>query len=293
MNWLKLIVGTAELPAEQVEEILEELGAQAVMLEDAGDEPLLEPGVGETPLWQQTLVSGLFPAERGGQTLGEALLAAWPGNEQPNWEVEVLEDRDWSLVWSQHARPQRIRDDFWISPGEQESDIPDTATVVRIPPGLAFGTGTHPTTAMCLAWLADTVGDGDRVMDYGSGSGILAVSAARLGATEIIAVDNDPQALQATLENARANGVADRLSVHDPESCPALKVDLVVANILANPLIELAPRLAGLLPSGGRIALTGILQEQAEDVAAAYRPDFPDLEFERQEEWVLLHGRKA
>lgn len=293
MNWLKLIIKPDTLPVEQVEEVLESLGAEAVTLEDAGDQPLLEPRVGETPLWEATVVTGLFPAERGSQALNDALIQAWPGVSVPDFSLEVLEDRDWSLVWSEHAQPMAFADRLWVLPREADEIPPPHATVVHIPPGLAFGTGTHPTTALCLEWLATRVEEGKTLTDYGSGSGILAVAAACLGASTVTAVDNDPQALTATTENARINHVADRVRVFAPEEAPDEATDILIANILANPLIELAPRLAGLVRPGGRIALTGILDHQADSVADAYAPWFPEMSRSQDAEWVLLSGTRA
>jgi len=293
MNWLKLSVKTGDLTVEQIEAALEALGAQAVSYEDAGDQPLLEPGAGETPLWNETIVTGLFSAEHGHQALVDALLRDWPGHSIPDYDIDVLEDRDWSLAWADHAEPLSFANKLWILPGEDDTGLPDEATVVRIPPGLAFGTGSHPTTALCLNWLAERVKPGMRVVDYGSGSGILAVAAACLGAESVIAVDNDPQALLATQDNARANQVGERIQVFSPEQCPAIQADLVVANILANPLIELAPRITALLAGQGELALTGILEDQAADVSEAYADQLMDMGLARREDWVLIRGRKV
>lgn len=293
MSWLKLIIKADALSPEAIEEVLESIGAEAVSLEDAGDQPLLEPKVGETPLWNETLVTGLFPADQGSEVLSDTLIDAWPASTPPDFQLELLQDRDWSLAWSDHARPMAFGDRLLVLPGDEIPEAGDDRVILRIPPGLAFGTGTHPTTAMCMEWLARTVAPGERVVDYGCGSGILAVAAARLGASEVIGVDNDPQALTATVENARNNDVGDRVRVYQPDECPDQPADRVVANILANPLIELAPRLGALLRPGAWIALTGILDHQAESVTEAYAPWVPDMDITRDAEWVLLTGRKA
>ncbi|MDQ2069640.1 50S ribosomal protein L11 methyltransferase [Natronospira bacteriovora] len=293
MPWIKLTIDASEVAPANVELVLESLGANAITLEDAGDDPQLEPGVGETPLWRETRVSGLFPAEQDVTALKQSLAELWPGKTMPRLTVDALEDRDWTLAWADHARVTAYGDRLWACPdAEAHPEVPDDAVRLIIPPGLAFGTGSHPTTAMCLEWLNDQVRPGMTVMDYGCGSGILAVAAARLGADRVIAVDNDPQALTATLDNARANGVEDRLGVHLPDDCPDEKVDLLVANILANPLIELAPVLCRHLKAGAGLALTGILSEQADAVAAAYGDNVTGLQRRQREEWVLLQGQR-
>ncbi|MCP1728605.1 ribosomal protein L11 methyltransferase [Natronospira proteinivora] len=293
MNWLKLSIKAGELDVTDIEAAMEALGAQAISYEDAGDQPLLEPGAGETPLWNETIVTGLFSAEHGHQALIDDLIRDWPGNSVPDYEIEVLEDRDWTLAWADHAKPLCFADKLWILPGETDMDLAPEAITVRIPPGLAFGTGSHPTTALCLNWLAQRVQPGMRVVDYGSGSGILAVAAARLGAKSVLAVDNDPQALVATWDNARANDVAGRIQAVAPDNCPAMQADLVIANILANPLIELAPRILALLAPRGELALTGVLEDQSERVTKAYADQLMDIRIERREDWVLIRGRKV
>ena len=291
MPWIKLIIEAKAVSPGNIELLLESLGAEAVSMEDAGDDPQLEPGVGETPLWQETRVSGLFPADRDTEALLQSLREAWPGEQAPAYRIEQLEDQDWTLAWAEHASAMRYGDKLWVCPdGNQHDDMSADAVRVIIPPGLAFGTGSHPTTALCLEWLSEQVQPGMTVMDYGSGSGILAVAAAKLGASRVIAVDNDPQALTSSMDNARANGVDDRIEVYLPEHCPVDQVDLLVANILANPLIELAPELIRHLASGAGIALTGILSEQADGVASAYQSSIPSLAKRQREDWVLFHG---
>lgn len=293
MPWIKLIIEAKEVSPGNIELLLETLGAEAVSMEDAGDDPQLEPGVGETPLWRETRVTGLFPADLNQAELEQSLNTAWPVEQPPRYRLETLDDQDWTLAWAEHAAPMGYGDRLWVCPDEsRHEEVPANAIRVVIPPGLAFGTGSHPTTALCLEWLSERVRPGMTVMDYGSGSGILTVAAARLGASRVIAVDNDPQALTSSMDNARSNGVADCIEVHLPTDCPAIQTDLLVANILANPLIELAPRLAGHLAPGAGLALTGILSEQADAVAAAYQSRIPDLAKRRREDWILLHGNR-
>jgi ribosomal protein L11 methyltransferase len=292
MSWIKLIIDPCALPPERIETALEFLGAEAVSMEDAGDDPVLEPGVGETPTWRRTRVIGLFPASTDAGALGEDLARLFPKGVAPVHRFEILEDRDWSLAWAEHATSMCFGRRLWVVPGDRAPSTGDDAVIVRIPPGLAFGTGTHPTTAMCLEWLDGHPPRGLRVLDFGCGSGILAIAAARLGATTVVAVDNDPQALQSTRINAEANGIGDRVRTCTPEALDEDRFDLVLANILANPLIDLAPRLSARIAPGGHIVLSGILAEQAGSVLAAYAGP---LRFEaplRRDNWIRLHGSR-
>ena len=290
-RWIEL---SAVVPTEHVEateDCLLESGALSVTLADAEDTPVLEPGPGETPLWPSVTVTGLFPAERDPLEILARVAAARP---DAGWRVAGLEDRAWEREWLRDFRPMRFGGRLWVVPSGMAA--PEEGVVVHLDPGLAFGTGTHPTTALCLEWL-DGLGpalDGAFLIDYGCGSGILAIAALRLGAGEALGVDNDPQALVATRDNAAANGVADRLSACLPDDTSTLPggrlADVLVANILAAPLVELAPVFARHVRSGGRIALSGILCGQQDAVLASVGRYFHMDPPESSSGWVRLSG---
>lgn len=296
MSWLQVYLPVAREQAPLIELVLEQLGALSVTLEDAGDEPMFEPAPGETPIWHATRVCGLFDGATDPETLRGRLDQLLDPALTAGLELQRLADQAWERAWLAHFRPLSFGDGrLWICPGDQQPADPDPAAVqVRLDPGLAFGTGTHPTTALCLDWLARHPPAGQRVLDVGCGSGILAVVAARLGATRIRAIDHDPQALLATAANARLNGLAEdaidtALALDEADT----GFDLVLANILANVLIDLAPRLATTPRPGGRLILSGILPEQAAAVRSAYEAQ--GLVFEptqTQDGWVRLDGRR-
>lgn len=292
MAWLQLVFDSNRERAPELEDALLELGALSVTLQDNADEPVLEPGVGETPLWSETRLLALFDEDTNPDAVIAALREQLPA--LPNWRAERVEDQAWERAWMDDFQPQRFGARLWVCPSWCEPPDPD-GVILALDPGLAFGTGTHPTTALCLEWLDGQPLAGATVVDYGCGSGILAIAALLLGAERAVAVDNDPQALIATRDNAERNGIApDRLVTCLPDALPAGTVaEVVVANILAGPLQALAPTLTGLCAPGGRLALSGILAEQAEPVAAAYRPRFTLAEPTTRAEWVRLDGRKA
>ena len=288
MPWLQFTIEVDPDSAEQAEDALLEAGALSVTLSDGADQPLFEPPPGTTPLWKSTRVVGLFEAD-GDMALVRAIVT----DVLPDapMKAEALEDRDWTRAWMDNFKPMRFGEKLWVVPGGFD---PEEANAVNmhLDPGLAFGTGTHPTTALCLEWLDRHPPTGKRVIDYGCGSGILAVAALLLGASEASGVDNDPQALTASKDNAEKNGVAARLSVLAPEAPMPSPVPVLLANILAGPLIELAPRISALVEPGGALVLSGILERQAEEVADAYRPWFDMAPPVAREEWVRLEGRK-
>ncbi len=290
MSWLQAHLTVARTRAEAAEVLFERLGALSVTLADAGDEPMLEPAPGETPVWSRTRVTALFEAGRDPDALRRSLQENLP-EAAATLELETLEDRPWERAWLDHFRPLRFGRRLWIRPAGQQVEAPE-AVVLELDPGLAFGTGTHPTTALCLEWLDGADLAGRRVIDYGCGSGILGIAALKLGAAEVTAVDHDPQALLATAENARRNGVAERLRTCTPETLEAAPADLVLANILANVLVELAPRLSALAAPGGDLVLSGILADQASAVRAAYAPAFRFRPDAVREGWVRLHGSR-
>lgn len=291
MPWLQLKVTTTRQQADALEDALLALGAVSVTLEDNADQPILEPALGETPLWDSVRVTGLFDANidtaeistQLGMHLGEAI---------PEHRWEALEDKDWEREWMRNYHPIQCGERLWICPSWQTPPEPEQVNVM-LDPGLAFGTGTHPTTFLCLHWLDKQHLDGAHLVDYGCGSGILGIAALLLGADHVTGVDIDPQALLATQENARRNGLPESaMPVYQPEQCPELLVDFTLANILAGPLVELAPQLSASTKTGGKICLSGILADQTQKVMAAYAPWFDFEPVEQIQEWVRITGTK-
>ncbi len=286
-DWLQIGLRVDPDQVESSEEALLELGAHSVTLLDAGDHPVHEPAPGETPLWPDIVVQGLFDGSMELAALSQALVDSGLIGDPTALIVERLGDRDWTRAWMDRYEPLRFGQSLWICPSHIEPD-PDWPIVIRLDPGLAFGSGTHPTTALCLEWIDRHELAGSRVIDFGCGSGILAIACALKGAARIIAVDHDPQALTATMNNARRNNVADRIECLLPDQFEVQAADLVVANILAGPLIELAPRLGECVRAGGNLVLSGILPEQATGVAAAYREMLGAEKISRREDWIRL-----
>lgn len=287
MPWRELSFVLPRAPADTVSEFLEQRGAQAITLAEDGDEELFEPPPGETPLWQQTRLTALFDMEVETGALQAALIEQF-GDHLKDFEHRILADQLWERAWLEHFRPLNFGR-LWICPSGQLPPDPQGACLI-LDPGLAFGTGTHPTTALCLEWLAGQDLSGKTVIDYGCGSGILAVAALALGAAWAFACDIDPQALIATQENARKNLVAERLSCCYPQAMPAITADIVVANILADPLIALAATLTAHTRPGGWLVLSGILEPQAESVRRAYAPGFDFQPTRSEDGWVRLAG---
>lgn len=292
MSWTEL---TLKLNAEDqahIEAVLEDVGALSITLLDAEDHPILEPAPGETPLWPTIALAALFEStvDRRGMlhVLGELLPELTPESVG----FREVEDQDWTRVWMDQFQPMQFGRRLWIYPSTIEPPDDTDAVIVRLDPGLAFGTGTHPTTALCLEWL-DAIDLRDKsVIDYGCGSGVLAIAAIKLGAAQVIGVDNDPQAIAASHDNAQRNGVAEQLVVCEPAAFSGASVDVVVANILAGPLMELAPRIAALVKPAGDIALSGILREQGEEVRARYAEWFENLVITAREDWVRISGKR-
>ena len=295
MEWQQFVMNLDMLNPASVEEILIRHGAQSVTFSDAGDVPVLEPGPGETPLWNNTRITGLFDPGVDMTAVLADLRSSLSLDHLPDHRLETLADRDWEREWLRDFGPMRFGRRLWICPAGSEPEQPD-AIVVRLDPGLAFGTGTHATTAMCLEWLDAIELQGRTVLDYGCGSGVLAIAALKLGCERAHAMDIDVQAITATRENAAQNGVQDRLAVSASPDAIGEQFDVVVANILAGPLVELAGSISDRIRSGGQLALSGILSEQAAQVIAAYAPriDFDDPEFRQQDgqTWTRLAGRK-
>jgi len=293
-TWLQAALDCPQTAVAAVEEALERLGALVTWTQAADDEEILEPEPGATPLWSAVRLTALLPPD----TLRERITAAFPGIPV---HFEIVADRDWDAEWRRSLKPLRFGQHLWVCPDGQ--DCPDPAGIsLRLEPGLAFGTGTHPTTAMCLTWLDGLALDGQsleglRVLDYGCGSGILAIAALALGARSTVAVDIDPQALIATRDNASRNGCAALLTCGLPaDLLPESRsetFDVLVANILSGPLVRLAPELRRFAGPGTRVALSGILADQATEVIAAFRPWVALVVAEQQGGWVLLAGAAA
>ncbi|CAA0097263.1 50S ribosomal protein L11 methyltransferase [Zhongshania aliphaticivorans] len=292
MTWLQLRLDADPATASTLEDALLEIGAAAVTMEDNADQPVYEPGVGETPVWQHTRVTGLFTADTD-MTTTLAELQGHYGQELPPLRIEILEDRDWIREWMDSYHPIQCGDRLWICPSWREPVDPKAVNLL-LDPGLAFGTGTHPTTWLCMQWLDQQDLSGLTVIDYGCGSGILGIAALLLGAKKVIAVDNDPQALLATRDNAHRNNIDDtRIECLLPEQLPSdLRGDVMVANILAGPLISLAPNLAATLSANGPICLSGILHSQAKELMNCYSQWFDELNLTTKEEWVRISGSR-
>ncbi|MBN8413499.1 50S ribosomal protein L11 methyltransferase [Halomonas denitrificans] len=299
MPWLQLKAEVPPQHAELLEELLLAEGATAITLQDGEDDPVFEPDRGTTPLWDHTVLTGLYDDLDGLADMLERLAGAWaetmPDEPCPTITHELIDDRDWEREWMDSFEPLRMGQRLWIVPSWHQPPE-DDAVNLHLDPGLAFGTGTHPTTALCLEWLDGLAVDGAlddvELLDVGCGSGILAIAALKLGAASAVATDIDPQALTASRDNAERNAIeASRLTLRYPEQMGGETFPLVLANILAGPLVELAPTIAGHVAPGGRLALSGILEAQADEVIDAYRDqglymDDPEL----RDGWVRLTG---
>ena len=294
MSWLQLRLDCAPAQVEPLETVLLGSGAVAVTMEDNADQPLLEPGVGEPPLGPQPRLTGLYPAD----TDMAAVLDQFPAGllDGCNQRVEILEDKDWEREWMQHYRPMRFGTRLWVCPSWLAPPAPQAVNLL-LDPGLAFGTGTHPTTALCLTELDGMALEGQRVVDYGCGSGILAVAALKLGAAVALGVDNDPQALVASRDNAERNGIApESLLLALPGDYDAGRwlesADTVIANILAGPLMALSTTLLSCLRPGGTLLLSGLLAGQAPGLIEHYAPTIPLHIAGEREGWVCLRGER-
>jgi ribosomal protein L11 methyltransferase len=298
MPWLELSLTVRAEQQPRVEEALDDLGALSITLQDADaetpdEQAIFEPGVGELPLWPTITLNALFEAETDRRGLSEALGDLLPWLEPDQMLFRDVADEDWERAWMDQFKPMPFGRRLWIYPWNIEPPADQDIVVVRLDPGLAFGSGTHPTTALCLAWLDSLDLKGKSVMDFGCGSGILAIAALKLGAASAVGVDNDPQALIASADNAERNEVADRLMVYLPEDLIAEPADVFIANILAGPLGELAPTFAAAARPGAPFAISGILQGQEEELLARYAQWFDELRVDTQEDWVRISGRRA
>ena len=292
MAWCQLSVQSNAAELEQTEDSLLELGAVAITLSDAKDEPLYEPLPGDTPIWQHSIVTGLFTQQKSLEVLYDGLIQRLPEHQIHTAKKTVVDDQDWSRVHLQYFKPIQCADKLWVVPSWHEAPDP-SAVNIQLDPGLAFGTGGHATTALCLSWLGQHDIQNHSVIDYGCGSGILAIAAYKLGARELHSVDIDPQALVASRENARRNDIDPALlNITLPDTFKSDPVDLLIANILSGPLVEFAPKFSELVKPGGQILLSGILQTQADDIKQAYLPYFELDPICVRDDWIRVSGTR-
>ncbi len=292
MPWIQLRLNSNKEHAEPLSDLLMELGSVSITFEDSFDTPIFEPKLGETPLWDATTVIALFDA---GDDLAPVIAELKAQPYMPadtDYKIEQVEDKDWVREWMDSFHPIKFGNRLWVCPSWREAPEPDAVNVL-LDPGLAFGTGTHPTTALCMEWLDSLDLAGKQVIDFGCGSGILAVAALKLGAPHAVGIDIDYQAIDASKDNARRNGVEDKLSLYLPQDQPAdIQADVLVANILAGPLRELAPLIAGLVKPNGVLALSGLLNEQAEELREIYSQWFDMDAAAHKEDWSRLTGTR-
>jgi ribosomal protein L11 methyltransferase len=293
MPWIQIKINSTGENAEALSDALMDVGAVSVTFQDTHDNPVYEPLPGETLLWGDTDVIGLFDAETEMSYVVAELRQHPLLGTTFRHKIEQIEDKDWEREWMDNFHPMRFGERLWICPSWRDVPDPDAVNVM-LDPGLAFGTGTHPTTSLCLTWLDGLDLQGKTVIDFGCGSGILAIAALKLGAAQAIGIDIDPQAIQASRDNAERNGVSERLALYLPHQQPEnLQADVVVANILAGPLRELAPLISVLPKAGGHIGLSGVLESQAENVCEAYAQQFNLDPVAVKEEWCRITGVKS
>lgn len=273
---------------EQLNETLEETGALSIMLTDKNDNPVLEPELGTTPLWPEVIIQALYAQAEEAQAVKTQLLQTMP---ELLCAIEVIPDKDWERVWMDDFKPQRFGKRLWICPTWLTPPEPEAINLM-LDPGLAFGTGTHPTTSLCLRWLEGTSLENKSVIDYGCGSGILSLAALKLGAAKVFAVDIDPQALQATQNNAHTNKINQHLIVSEPEQLKS-STELIIANILLAPLIDLKMRFFELLQPGGQLVVSGLLAEQVPLLLSAYESSFRLVKSEYLDGWALVNFIKS
>jgi len=294
MSWLQIAINTTKNHAETTEDCLFSAGAQTITLTDAADQPILEPGPDETPIWNTVTITGLFDFKNNQQVLLDTIKHCLT-DIKFSCHTEILEDKNWTRAWMEHFHAMQFGQRLWVCPLHIEPPVPE-AINLRLDPGLAFGTGTHPTTSLCLRWLDKNIGTQNTLLDYGCGSGILTIAACMLGVDQADGVDIDPQALTATFANAETNLVKKKIKTFLPDDFrkqhPEAQYDIVVANILSGPLAELAPMLASHVKTDGDIVLSGILKKQAEPLIKTYNEYFKMDRPEFDEDWMLLHGVK-
>jgi len=291
MPWLQLTFNTTQQECPIYSDILSELGALSVTLEDAGNQPIYEPLPGETPHWPDTRVIGLFDANTNLENVVKLIKEQIKPINIAHWQITKLEDREWTKEWTKDFHPISITEGLWVCPSWCEAPEPD-ATNIYMDPGLAFGSGTHATTFLCMSALAMRNLSNLNIIDYGCGSGILAITAAKLGARQIWAIDNDPQALIATQDNAKNNSVEDIIHIGLAETFKGLRADIIIANILAQPLVDLAERFLEMLNPRGEIVLSGILPDQIDLITNTYAQWFNIKPATIKDNWARIEGRR-
>ncbi|WP_119342731.1 50S ribosomal protein L11 methyltransferase [Facilibium subflavum] len=294
MLWHEISVTCNQQNLEAIEALLLQLGACSISYQDAKDQPILEPQPGENPLWDEIVLVGLFTEEHELQVIGNQVLKTFDYLKNDAIKLKSFADKEWTRQWMQDFKPMTFGKRLIICPSWQENSVTTSnKTKLLLDPGLAFGTGTHPTTALCLNWLDENITTSQSVIDYGCGSGILAIAAKKLGAQEVIAIDNDPQAIMASKDNAIKNNITNGFTAYLSNEIPILpQVDIVIANILAGILIDLSHQITALVKPGGKLALSGILHDQVDAVLTAYRNDFDFASPIIKEDWALLSGTK-
>ena len=285
MPWKQIHIISGPERSSIFEDILSEHGALSITCTDAKDNPIFEPPLNQTPLWKQTCITGLFASTTDEIVILRALSQLKLNDEKLHWEV--LEDQPWEKAWMDRFKPMQFGSRLWICPTGQTVNA-DNATIVLLDPGLAFGTGTHPTTSLCLQWLDQAPVANKSVIDFGCGSGVLAVAALKLGAKSAIGIDHDPQALLASKDNAEKNHVSKQLSILSSQQALPKPADIVLANILASTLIELSQSLIAVTQPAGTIIMSGILENQADQVKQAFSGHFEFTDNQLEDGWALL-----
>jgi ribosomal protein L11 methyltransferase len=297
MPWIELSLTVRAEQQARVESALEDIGALSITLQDSdADTPderaIFEPGVGETPLWDGVALQALFDADTYRAGLIHALTDLAPDISHEHMTFRDVADQDWTRAWMDAFKPMQFGRRLWIYPWNIEPPPDPDDVIVRLDPGLAFGTGTHPTTALCLQWLDSLDLRGQTVIDFGCGSGILAIAALKLGAERVIGVDNDDQAIVASRDNAERNGVSEKLDLYTPPQFRPFEADVLVANILAGPLHDLAPQFASCVKPGGHFAISGILEGQHIELLSRYAEWFDSLDVVERDGWIRISGRR-
>ena len=291
MDWIQLTLQTNKDQVDFVSEILIGLDSASITFSDTKDDAIFEPPVGETPFWKNVTITALFDLNIDQANISHMLENICHINEL---HFELLKGRVWEDECKKDFHAMQFGKRIWVCPSwEGDANLPDDAIIIDMDPGLAFGTGTHQTTDLCLQYLDNNAPIDCSVIDYGSGTGILAIAAIKLGATKAIAVDNDPQAIISTISNTEVNNVQDKVQVlHTNDEDKLDQVDLLIANILANPLVDLCEHFSGLVKTGGNVALSGIMENQLPMILKTYGVYFKEMKVAQKDEWCQVSGQR-